>query len=243
MAEISVPAWPMPIHQTKLMMAKRPADRDVVAPDADALEQQVAEREQQAATAGRGRSGSRRPSRTACASTAESARPLSVTVSKSCARPDHRVVENRCGRPGVTGLRHLSARSRSSRRGPAACRAHGRIRRQRRVRVAHRAPGRWCAAGCSARPAARSCAGSPCSLATRLFGSLRLPKVIACVGQAGWQAVTISPSRIARSSRLACDARRVDALHAVGALLHHAAAAHRDVRVALQLQRLGVSQS
>ena len=36
MAEISVPAWPMPIHQTKLMMSKRPADRDVDAPDADA---------------------------------------------------------------------------------------------------------------------------------------------------------------------------------------------------------------
>ena len=36
MAEISVPAWPMPIHQTKLVMAKPQADRDVDAPDADA---------------------------------------------------------------------------------------------------------------------------------------------------------------------------------------------------------------
>jgi hypothetical protein len=35
-AEISVPAWPMPIHQTKLMIAKPQADRDVDAPDADA---------------------------------------------------------------------------------------------------------------------------------------------------------------------------------------------------------------
>src|SRR6185436_14525559 len=35
------------------------------------------------------------------------------------------------------------------------------------------------------------------------------------------------------------DARRVDALHAVGALLHHAAEAHADVGVALQLERLG----
>ena len=46
-AEISVPAWPMPIHQTKLTMAKRPADRDVDAPDADALDEQVGERDQQ----------------------------------------------------------------------------------------------------------------------------------------------------------------------------------------------------
>ena len=36
-AEISVPAWPMPIHQTKLMIVEAPADRDVDAPDADAL--------------------------------------------------------------------------------------------------------------------------------------------------------------------------------------------------------------
>ena len=72
----------------------------------------------------------------------------------------------------------------------------------------------------------------------RLFGSLRSPKTIACVGQAAWQAVTTSPSRIARSSRLGVDlARRVDALHAVGALLHHAAAADRDVGIVQQLQR------
>ena len=36
-AEISVPAWPMPIHQTKLTIVEAPADRDVDAPDADAL--------------------------------------------------------------------------------------------------------------------------------------------------------------------------------------------------------------
>src|SRR6185436_17021096 len=35
------------------------------------------------------------------------------------------------------------------------------------------------------------------------------------------------------------DARLVDALHAVRALLHHAARTHGDVGVALQLQRLG----
>ena len=35
-AEISVPAWPMPIHQTKLTIVEAPGDRDVDAPDADA---------------------------------------------------------------------------------------------------------------------------------------------------------------------------------------------------------------
>ena len=42
-----MPAWPMPIHQTKLVMSKRPADRDVVAPDADALGHQIGERDEQ----------------------------------------------------------------------------------------------------------------------------------------------------------------------------------------------------
>ena len=49
-AEISVPAWPMPIHQTKLMMSKRPADRDVVAPDARALQQQLGDRHEAASS-------------------------------------------------------------------------------------------------------------------------------------------------------------------------------------------------
>ena len=40
MAEISVPAWPMPIHQTKLMMAKPQATGLRDGPDADALEEQ-----------------------------------------------------------------------------------------------------------------------------------------------------------------------------------------------------------
>ena len=43
----------------------------------------------------------------------------------------------------------------------------------------------------------RSCAARPSACDTRLFGSLRLPKTIASVGQACWQAVTTSPSRIA----------------------------------------------
>ena len=42
-AEISVPAWPMPIQNTKFVMSQRPADRAVVAPHADAGADQVAE--------------------------------------------------------------------------------------------------------------------------------------------------------------------------------------------------------
>ena len=36
-AEMSVPAWPMPIHQTKFDDREAPGDRNVDAPDADAL--------------------------------------------------------------------------------------------------------------------------------------------------------------------------------------------------------------
>ena len=63
-----------------------------------------------------------------------------------------------------------------------------------------------------------------------------LPKTIASVGQVAWQAVWISPSRTLRSSLLGVDLGVVDALHAVGALLHHAAAAHRHIRIVQQLQ-------
>ena len=43
-AEISVPAWPMPIHQTKLMIAK-PQPTGMLMPQMpDALEQQVGHR-------------------------------------------------------------------------------------------------------------------------------------------------------------------------------------------------------
>ena len=67
-----------------------------------------------------------------------------------------------------------------------------------------------------------------------------LPKTIASVGHACWQAVTISPSRISAVLLVGLDLRRADALHAVAALLHHAAAAHRHIRVAHQLQALGL---
>ena len=40
-AEISVPAWPMPIQNTKLVMSNAQPTRVVEAPDADALREQV----------------------------------------------------------------------------------------------------------------------------------------------------------------------------------------------------------
>src|ERR1051325_4585038 len=55
-AEISVPAWPIPIHQTKLTVGKPhpirrwahpPADRLVHTPDSDARHEKLADREQQ----------------------------------------------------------------------------------------------------------------------------------------------------------------------------------------------------
>ena len=97
-------------------------------------------------------------------------------------------------------------------------------------------PDTSCAAACSARRAARSCALRPAAARRGSSGSFRSPNTIASAGQACWHAVLISPSRTGRSSFSDVDLRRVDPLHAVGALLHHAAAAHGDVGVAPQLQ-------
>ena len=47
MAEISVPAWPIPIHQTKLIIAKPQATGMRDGPDADALQEQPGHRDQQ----------------------------------------------------------------------------------------------------------------------------------------------------------------------------------------------------
>ena len=85
---------------------------------------------------------------------------------------------------------------------------------------------------------------SSCSFATRLSGSCRSPNTIASVGHAIWHAVSISPSGSGAStsparvplriSAFAWILRVLDALHAERALLHHAAHAHRDVRVEQQ---------
>ena len=75
--------------------------------------------------------------------------------------------------------------------------------------------------------------------ATSLFSSSRSPKWMASAGQACWQAVRASPSRISRPARRVADPRRVEPLHAVGALLHDAAGADRDVGVLGHPDELG----
>ena len=62
------------------------------------------------------------------------------------------------------------------------------------------------------------------------------PKTIASVGQAGLAGgLDFAVAHLA-VLLFRVDLGGVDALHAVGALLHHAAAAHRHVRIAQQLQ-------
>ncbi len=63
---------------------------------------------------------------------------------------------------------------------------------------------------------------------------------MACAGQAAWQAVsdlTVAQSACRPPRRSI--SRLANPLHAVAALLHHAAAAHGDVGVVLHPQRLG----
>ena len=69
-----------------------------------------------------------------------------------------------------------------------------------------------------------------------------LPNTMALAGQDCWQAVCNSPSAIFRSSLFRLDAMLIDALHAVRALFHHAAAAHGDIRIAhhLELRRVPI---
>ena len=110
---------------------------------------------------------------------------------------------------------------------------------QVRVRVAHLASGRSCAAACSARRAARSCAGRLLRRSPRLPGSRMSPNSMACAGQACWQAVCTSPSTSSRAGELRVDPGPIDALHAVRALLHDAARAHRDVGILRQLEDVG----
>ena len=104
-------------------------------------------------------------------------------------------------------------------------------------------PDTWCAGAYSARPAPSSSRIASSILETRLFGSLRSPNMMALDGQA---AGTRSRFRRRAPCGLAFppdDLCVIDALHAVRALLHDAAAAHRHIGIALQLDDFGVSQS
>ena len=108
---------------------------------------------------------------------------------------------------------------------------------QVRVRIPDRRRGTSCAAGSAALRAARSACGSALSFATALVLSFMSPKTMAC-GRAGLLAggddFAVAD---AAALLLGLDLRGVDALHAVRALLHHAARADGDVGVAHRLER------
>ena len=70
------------------------------------------------------------------------------------------------------------------------------------------APDSWCAAGCSVPRAGHSSAARPFRPPPGAPWSCRLPKLIACVGQACWQAVTTSPSAIGSGRHVRRDPRR-----------------------------------
>ena len=84
MAEISVPAWPMPIQNTKLVMSKAQNTGLVVAPHADAGGDQVADQQEEDARHGRARR--RRPRTRPRGGRGRSAtrQTVSVTEAKSC---------------------------------------------------------------------------------------------------------------------------------------------------------------
>ena len=222
-AEISVPAWPMPIHQTKLMMAN-PQPTGMFTPQMPMpLTSRYVERHEQQ------RSSSRN------ATPKPSYQPSGV----------FRVEDDRADLVGdrpkvwpgaITGGRAGADRPRWFGSVDRLEALGHRLFTQLRVHVAHGGEiGR-------ARPrvqlgrAARSCAPRPAASRRGSSGSFRSPKTIASAGHACWHAVLISPSRTRRSPFSASILRGVDPLHAVGALLHHAAAAHGDVGVAAELR-------
>ena len=195
-----------------------PGHRDVDAPDADADDQQVADPEH----AGRSSSSPATPS------------------DEPPGRRGWAVLHE----PGdLSGHRRRGVLARQA-PGPAAsaaggCRRHVRPLPACRGSGCGRPPGRSSAAACSARRAARSCAARSFQLLHLAGRVVQSPKTIARDGHACWQAVWTRPSGIGVAGPLGLDLGGADPLHAVGALLHHAPAADRDLRVAQRLERLG----
>ena len=180
-AEISVPAWPMPIHQTKLMMSKPQPTGTLMPQMPTPFAQQVRRRV------------ARSISRSAKATAKPTNQPSGVFVVRTRLAILSVTVANVW--PGADD--RGSTRRLGARRAPLGVGSPCPPPRELRVRVPHRREvGR-------ARP--RVQLGEQAvvprlafSFETRLAGSLRSPKTIACAGQAAWQAVTISPSRMAR---------------------------------------------
>ena len=181
-AEISVPAWPIPIHQTKLTIAN-PQPIGILIPQiADALDEQP---------------GGARPSGTCSRPNAIRKPKIHPSVIFRLRTMPADLVRNRRKavafvdyradfdlRWQLNRLRHVSFPSPTSALPDWGCESP---------------PDTWCAGACSARPAANNSGCSRFHCETRLFGSFRSPNIMACDGQAAAHAGTISPSRTLRS--------------------------------------------
>ncbi len=105
-AEISVPAWPMPIHQTKLMMSKPQPDREVDAPDADAVEEQLADGSSRTISSENADAERREPPRRGVRCAGRTVADLVGDRRRACARADDRrhpsgFAGGTCSRPAV----------------------------------------------------------------------------------------------------------------------------------------------
>ena len=221
---MSVPAWPMPIHQTKLVMSKAQPTGMLLPQTPMPLDQRevIAEQQQRRTRPRRWRTPRHQPLAGLRCQTIDASE--SVRVAGMSLLPHQRAVAARARRRRSVVQRVLRQQPSSPAPG-SGCSSW---------------PGRRCAAGCSARASSAKLRGRRAACATSVFGSLRSPKTMAWVGQACWQAVLTSPSRDRPVLDPAVDRASLDALHAVGALLHHAARAHRDVRVHLTSSAPGV---
>ena len=213
MAEISVPAWPMPIHQTKLTMSK-PQPTGMLMPQMPMPStSEIADATAAARRPARTRSRSRTTSRASVLRVSTIALILSVTVREGVARRDDRrprSVVRRC----LSRHRALQLRG----RGSGCCTA---ARYVVRGRVFSSSSRRVVAA-------ARPCSlRDPAVRVVQVAEDDRLGRARRLAG--GHDLAVADRPALAFSASMRAGA---DALHAVGALLHHAAAAHRHVGVA-----------
>ncbi len=109
------------------------------------------------------------------------------------------------------------------------------------IRVADFAPGTSCAAACSVLPAGRNSAPAPsaCAPAVRIVHVAKHDRV--SPGRPAGRPSALRRRAIWPVLALGVNPRRVDALHAVGAFFHHAAAAHGDFGIAHHLELRRVS--
>ena len=205
MAEIRVPAWPMPIHQTKFTIAK-PHATGMLIPQMPTpfRKRHVIAKNNIITSTNANAKPSSHPRGCRCSST------ISLIVSRD--RFVGLLVTDKLRRITERIFRGMFVASSCSVR---ICDSRQIRRARARVQLAeHRVVER--AVLYSNLP------GSP--------RSFRSPKMIASAGHACAHAGTTSPSRMRRFSSRARDARGFDALHAIGAFLHHPARTHGHVR-------------